>query len=299
MRPMLPAARADRRPRGGCWRSWTATGPTPRRSPLGHGEHGDEPRRRLRAWTGRSGALSSPGRPRTVPSRCGPWRTRSWSAAGTGTRGALPTAVGGPEPRDARGPPGARRRRPLVVVTSRACGCPADLPLLDGGSRPCRCCPPGGPRTHLRRRRAWSCCAVGHDDGGPAPQRWRRWPATAPALVLCEGGPGLLGQLHAADLRRRAVLSPSPRTWWAATSVGLLGRAAAHGHPLPAAPGARRTATLLADLPAGGLTRRLPQRGLSGPGRPSAGQSPSAAPGGAPPAAGSRVRSPPGPRSDL
>jgi riboflavin biosynthesis pyrimidine reductase len=123
-----------------------------------------------------------------------------------------------------------RRRRgqdpePLVVVTSRSLRIPADLPLLDGAA----------PRP-----------VVAHpsDADGSVPSGMEGLPAgdgsVDPVLlmtllhergaswVVCEGGPGLLGQLAAADLVDEFLLTLSP-TLVGGEAVGLLAGADAAG----------------------------------------------------------------------
>jgi riboflavin biosynthesis pyrimidine reductase len=89
--------------------------------------------------------------------------------------------------------------------------------------------------------------------------------------VVCEGGPGVLGQMAAADLIDEYLLTLSPRLV-GGSSVGLLAGAEATGGP-------HHLHRVLGDGDHLMLSsRRRPQRGVRRPARPAGRQSPSAAP---------------------
>lgn len=118
---------------------------------------------------------------------------------------------------------------PRLVLVSRSGRIPADQPFLHGeGAEPllvhagtAEVDGPPGVET----------MACGADGGVDLHELLRRLHADGHRWVLTEGGPGLLGQLHVAELLDELFITTSPRLV-GGRDVGVLGRADAVVHPV-------------------------------------------------------------------
>ena len=155
-----------------------------------------------------------------------------------------------------------RRRRahgltdhPRLVIVSASLHLPDDLPLLQGPGEPSAGPAPrngGHPRGSRRGRAA---CGSG-PPSWTCRQRSPEFAATAWIVLLCEGGPSLLGQLHREGLLDELFVTFSPKL-----VGGSMRRPARRGHcgdsPDVAAPPPGGGRLVVRDLPtSGGLNRR-------------------------------------------
>jgi riboflavin biosynthesis pyrimidine reductase len=117
---------------------------------------------------------------------------------------------------------------PTVVIASKSLRLPADLPLLEGK-------PPVPVMAHPRSSdpstapQGVELLAVGDDDVDFT-ELLAALGRRGARHVVCEGGPGVLGQMAAADLIDEYLLTLSPRLV-GGSSVGLLAGAEATGGP--------------------------------------------------------------------
>jgi riboflavin biosynthesis pyrimidine reductase len=114
--------------------------------------------------------------------------------------------------------------RPLLVIASRRAALPSDLPLLTGEEpEPLLACPDSTDTSALPAGiGVLRCGATGVDFAALLGQLHGQ----GARLVVCEGGPALLGQLAAADLIDEYLLTVSPHLV-GGSHVGLLGGAQA------------------------------------------------------------------------
>jgi 5-amino-6-(5-phosphoribosylamino)uracil reductase len=180
------------------------------------------------AVDGRSGGLGSPG-DRSVFHRLRSAADAVMAAAGTARaeryrRPRLDDAA--VERRRARG----LRDHPRLVLVSASLTLPDDLPLLSGeGDVPLVVHPAGAPTDAVPDGVELRAVGSGDEvDLVAAMQGLRR---DGVEVLLCEGGPSLLGQLHTADLLDELFVTFSPSLVGGAT-VGLLGRHAALQRPV-------------------------------------------------------------------
>lgn len=121
-------------------------------------------------------------------------------------------------------------RDPRLVVVSASLHLPDDLPLLDG---------PGVPPLVLHPEDAQMDAvphgvelrAVGSGGSVDLDAALAGLARDGVSVVLCEGGPGLLGQLHRADLIDELFVTISP-SMVGGTDLGLLGGGAAVQRPM-------------------------------------------------------------------
>ena len=202
---------------------------------------------------GRSAPLSSPG-DRTTFHALRALCDAVLVAAGTAReeRYRRPWAV--PEAQELRAARG-QAPAPRLVVVSASLRIPEDQPFLHGeGPPPLVLHPDAADPTRLPaglEHRAVGATSV------DLPAALRGLAGDGARLVLCEGGPGLLGQLNAADLVDELFLTVSPHLV-GGDQVGLLGRSPAHVHPYRLHRMVLEDSTLL-------LTYRRDRDGSAGP----------------------------------
>ncbi|MBS1836832.1 MAG: dihydrofolate reductase family protein [Actinobacteria bacterium] len=117
---------------------------------------------------------------------------------------------------------------PRLVLVSRSGRVPDDQPFLTGeGPDPLLVHPAGSPVEVPEGIETMSC---GTDGGVDLVELLRRLRGEGHQWVLTEGGPGLLGQLHRADLIDELLVTTSPNLVGGG-DVGLLGHGDAFAQP--------------------------------------------------------------------